>query len=194
VEVLRVTHFWQDARYSIRVLRKAPAVTLVAVVSLALGIGANSAIFSLINALILRSLPVRDPQQLVTVSTVVGDVSDRSGKKGLSLPMLEEIEKRQQVFSGMLAWGEGLATIQVNGTNYPGSLTAVSGSYFSVLAVQPLLGRLITQEDVGTPVAVLDYRCWQRRYNSAPDVVGRAIRVDGRPLTIIGVTPKSSPA
>jgi predicted permease len=111
--------------------------------------------------------------------------------------MLEEIQKHQQVFSGIFGWsGGGLNNFEANGVRYAASLTAVTGDYFSTLGVQPLLGRLITPDDVGlktgsvAPVAVLDYRCWQERYGGDPAVVGKTIRVDDRPLTIIGVTPK----
>ena len=91
----------QDLRYAVRVLMKTPVVTAVAIVSLALGIGANTAIFSILNALFLRSLPVRDPQQLVAISTISPD--GHNGKDPLSLPMFQEIRQRQQVFSGMFA-------------------------------------------------------------------------------------------
>src|SRR5258708_24790057 len=102
--LMTMSPFWQDARYAFRVLVKTPAVTIVAVVSLALGIGANTAIFSLINALILRSLPVRDPQQLVSVSTISPENKEHDP---LSLPLLEEIRKHQQLFSNMLPWSGG---------------------------------------------------------------------------------------
>src|SRR5258708_3257487 len=135
--LMTMSPFWQDVRYAFRVLVKTPAATIVAVVSLALGIGANTAIFGLINALILRSLPVRDPEQLVSVSTISPDNQE---KEPLSLPIFEEIRKHQQVFSSMLAWsGGGMSNFEVNGVKYAASLTAVSGDYFSALGVQPLL-------------------------------------------------------
>ncbi len=187
---------WQDLRYAVRVLLKSPMVTAVAIVSLALGIGANTAIFSILDALFLRSLPVRDPQQLVAISTISPDV--QNGKDPLSLPMFEEIRQRQQVFSGMFAWsGGGMSNFEANGVKYAASLDTVSGDYFSTLGIQPLLGRLITPNDVALKagssarVAVLGYRCWQLRYNSDPNVIGKIIRVDGIALTIIGVTPKN---
>src|SRR2546426_10276445 len=96
---------WQDMRYAVRVLAKTPVVTAVAIVSLALGIGANTAIFSILNALFLRSLPVRGPQQLVAISTIGPD--GQNEKDPLSLPMFEEMRQRQHILSGMFAWSGG---------------------------------------------------------------------------------------
>ncbi|PYT28627.1 MAG: hypothetical protein DMG57_14150 [Acidobacteria bacterium] len=187
---------WQDMRYAVRVLAKTPVVTAVAIVSLALGIGANTAIFSILNALFLRSLPVRAPRQLVAISTISPD--GQNGKDPLSLPMFEEIRQRQQVFSGMFAWsGGGMNNFEANGVKYAASLETVSGDYFSTLGIRLLLGRLITRSDVASQagssarVAVLSYHYWQLRYNGDPEIIGKSIRVDGIPLTIIGVTPKS---
>jgi len=187
--------FGQNLGYTFRALRKSPAVTIAAVVSLALAIGANTAIFSLINALILRSLPVRDPQELVTLSTTN---PGQGPKEGLSLAMFDEIRRNQQVFSSMFAWfGDyPLVSLEANGEMFVGALDGVSGEYYSTLGIRPLLGRLITPDDVSlhagssASVAVLDYRCWQRRFHGDPGVLGKTIRVDGEPLTIIGVTPE----
>jgi putative ABC transport system permease protein len=191
-----MSQFWQDLRYAIRVLAKSPVVTAVAIVSLALGIGANTAIFGILNALFLRSLPVRDPQQLVAISTINPD--GQNGKDSLSLPMFQEIRQRQHAFSGMFAWsGGGMSNFEANRVRYAAGLDTVSGDYFSTLGIQPLLGRLITPNDVAlrggssARVAVLSYHCWQLRYNGDPEVIGKSIRVDGIPLTIVGVTPKS---
>jgi predicted permease len=183
---------WRDARYTIRVLIKSPVVTTVAVVSLALGIGANTAIFSLINALVLRPLPVHDPQQLVSISLLSPD--SQTDNDPLSMPMFEEIERNQQVFLGMFAWSEPMATFESDGTRYAAGLNRVTGDYFSTLGVRPLLGRLITPEDgaleIAAHVAVLHYRFWQTRYNGDPTVIGKTILVNGHPFTIIGVTTK----
>jgi hypothetical protein len=185
-----------DIRYSVRMLVKSPVTTAVAILSLALGIGANTAIFSLLNALILRQLPIRDPGRLVRISTMTLASPDRTG--GLSLVMYEQIRKNQRVFSGLFAWtGGGVVRVEANGVKYVASLTTVSGEYFSTLGIQPLLGRGIAPEDLNldrglpAPVAVIDYRCWQRRYHGDPAVIGKTIRVEDRPLTIVGVTPKS---
>ncbi len=188
--------FRQDVRYAVRVLVKDRVVTIFAIASLAMSIGVSTALFSLMNALMLRSLPVREPQQLVAISTVRPDGQSRYD--ALSLRTFQEIGRGQRVFSGMFAWnGNIIANFEANGARYPANLNEVSGDAFAVLGVQPLLGRLIGPEDVGreagspAPIAVLDYRCWQRRYYGDPAVVGKAIRVNGQALTIIGVTPKS---
>jgi len=164
-----MSQLWQDLRYAARVLAKTPVVTAVAIVSLALGIGANTAIFSILNALFLRSLPVRNPHQLVAISTISPD--GQNEKDPLSLPMFEEIRQHQQVFSNMFAWdGGGMNNFEANGVKYAASLESVSGEYFSTLGIQPFLGRLITPSDVASRtgssarVAVLGYRCWQLRY------------------------------
>ncbi|HXX22704.1 MAG TPA: ABC transporter permease, partial [Terriglobia bacterium] len=186
---------WQDIRFGLRMLAKSPGFTTVAVLTLALGIGANTAIFSLINTLILRALPVRNPEQLVAIATVSPDAAN--GKDRLSLPMFEEIVRHQQVFSSLFAWGGGgMIDYEANGVKYAGAVDTVSGDYFSTLGVQPFAGRLLGPSDVGlesgspAPVAVISYACWQRRYNSDPAVVGKRIRANDHPLTIIGVAPK----
>lgn len=190
-----MTRFWQDFRYSLRLLGKSPVVTAIAIISLALGIGANTAVFSLINSLILRSLPVRDPGQLVSILTI--DPDDKEGHR-LSLGMFEEIRKHKELFSGVFSWNGGwLANLEANGSKYRGVVGAVSGDYFSTLGVRPFLGRFIRPEDValdaGTSnqVAVISYFCWQQHYNGDPHVLGQTIRLEDRALTIIGVTPRN---
>ncbi|MBV9767253.1 MAG: ABC transporter permease [Acidobacteriaceae bacterium] len=183
--------------YTCRLLLKSPVVTAVAVISIALGIGANTAIFSLMNALMLRPLPVSEPNQLVSVSTVIAD--DPNGDEGFSSIMAQEITKSQQVFSSVLSYFDlgDMSTFEANGIRFAGSLDQVDGNYYSTLGVQPFLGRLIRPSDVardeGTsePVAVITYRCWESRYDADPAIVGKTIRIDGRPSAIIGVSPKS---
>jgi predicted permease len=183
---------WQDLRYGLRILGKAPGFTTVAILSLALGIGASTAIFTLINALLLRELPVRQPEQLVELS-----VRRLEGQVPFSYPMFRELERGQRVFSNLMAWsGGGLHNVEVNGTLSQDTLVSVSGNYYSELGVSPLLGRLITPEDANaqsgstSQVAVLGYGFWQRRFGAATDVVGRQIRIEGQSFTIVGVTRK----
>jgi predicted permease len=187
---------WRDARYGARMLVKTPVVAAVAIFSIALGIGANTTIFSLLNALILRPLPIREPGQLVRLSTTTPVNPDREGS--LSLTMYQQIREHQRVFADLFAWtGGGIVNIEANGVKYAASISTVTGEYFSTLGIQPLLGRLIGPDDLslngGSPaaVAVIDYGCWQRRYHGDPAVVGKIIRVEDRPLTIIGVTPET---
>src|SRR5258708_16271814 len=178
-----------DIRYSLRMLVRNPVTTTVAILSLSFGIGANTAIFSLMNALILRPLPIRDPGQLVHLSTTMPRDPDR--ESSLSLAMYQQIRKDQRVFSHLFAWtGGGIVNIEANGAKYAASMSTVTGEYFSTLGIQPRLGRLITPDDLsldaGSPaaVAVIGYGCWQRRYNGDGAVIGKTIRVEDRPLTI----------
>src|SRR6266480_3068856 len=184
--------FLQSLRYTVRVLAKSPVFTIVAILSLALGIGANTAIFTLINALLLRDLPVRHPERLVYLSAV------RQGKKiTFSYPMFREVERGQRVFSGMIGWGgEWTPNVEVNGVLSKDRVLAVTGNCYSELGASPFLGRLLTSEDenlsggANSQVAVIGYEFWQRRFGAAPDVVGKQIRIEGHPFTIIGVTRK----
>jgi predicted permease len=183
---------WQNLRYTLRVLGKNPGFTAVALLSLVLGIGANTAIFTLVNALLLRDLPVRQPEQLVQLSAVRWE-----GKIPFSYPMFREVERDQRVFSGLIGWGgPGMSNVEVNGVFSRNHVLAVTGNCYSELGVAPLLGRLLTPEDSNpssgtTPqVAVIGYEFWQWRFGSAVDVVGKQIRVEGHPFTIIGVTRK----
>jgi MacB-like periplasmic core domain len=182
---------WQNLRYSLRALRKNPVFTAVAVLSLALGIGANTAIFTLINALLLRDLPVPHPERLVELSVVRQD-----HKIPFSYPMFRELERGQGVFSGLIGWGGGIPNVEVNGTLFQNQVLTVTSNYYSELGVTPLLGRLLTSEDVNPhagstfQVAVIGYEFWQRRFGSAPDVVGKQIRIEGHAFTIVGVTRK----
>ena len=185
-----------DIRYSVRTLLRSPVTTGVAILSLTLGIGANTAIFSLMNAVVLRPLPIPNPAQLVTLSTATPVNPER--EESLSLAMIQQLRKDRRVFSSLFAWsGGGIDNVEADGVKYVASITTVSGEYFAALGIQPLLGRFIAPSDLnldsGSPadVAVIDYGCWQHRYNGDPSVLGKTIRVDGHPLTIIGVTPES---
>ncbi len=187
---------WQQARYACRVLLKSPGVTSVAIISLALGIGANTAIFSLINALILRPLPVPHPENIVALATLSAD--DQKGSQAFTLPMFQALATDQQVFSGLFAWfGGAIDNFEANGVRFAAALDQVTGDYFSTLGIPQLLGRTITPADVAlysgfsSRVAVLSYRCWQQRYNGDPAVIGKTLRIEDKPYTIVGVMPKS---
>jgi predicted permease len=188
----------QDIRYGLRVLLKNPAFTIVAVLTLALGIGANTAIFSLINAVMLKMLPVTAPSQLV----VVGDpelVHNRSlgdpSVKLFSYPLYRELSAGNQVFSGLLASGEvhnlPLSIAGSSDTRVTGVL--VSGNYFSVLGVNSILGRTISPDDDTAanahPVVVLSYAFWKEKFAQDPNVVGRSVNINKHPFTVIGVAP-----
>lgn len=182
-----MTLLWQNLRYAIRGLGNDPGLAIVSVLSLALAIGANTAIFSLLDALLLRDLPVQHPERLVELSVV-----RRGDKIMFSYPMFREIERGQKVFSGLIGWSFGEQTnVQLHGELFQATVRSVTGNYYSVLGTTPLLGRLITPSDKETsPVAVISYEFWHRRFGGAPDVVGKNIAIEGQPYTVIGVTRK----
>src|SRR5919199_1012252 len=188
----------QDVRYGFRVLRKSPGFTLVAVVTLALGVGANTAIFQLIDAVRLRTLPVKDPQELVGVQ-----LADTKGERGnfsteypaVTNPIWEQIRDRQQAFSGVFAWGTDDFNLSQGGEARLARGLWVSGDFFNVLGVRPELGRLFNSEDdrkgCGSPGVVLSHAFWRREFGGDPTVVGRQMRLEGRPFQVVGVTPAS---
>ncbi|MFL6550414.1 MAG: ABC transporter permease, partial [Povalibacter sp.] len=191
---------WQDIRYGFRVLRKSPAFTLVAVLTLALGIGANTAIFTLINAVMLKMLPVRDVERLVVVGDPTAAHSRSEGTprtEFFSYPLYKEFRDRNNVFESMLAAGEvnRVRVAKQSGTQVADDVLGVivSGNYFTVLGVNALAGRtLFESDDVvrgGNPVAVISYSMWRARFNSDPSVIGDTLRLNGYPFTIVGVTP-----
>jgi hypothetical protein len=164
-----VEHLGQDLRYAVRMLRKSPGFTAVVVLSLALGIGANTAIFSLIDALLLRMLPVRNPQQLV----VLRPMSKRGEDVGFSYPLFVQARDRGQVFSGILAAANGAGSREMVRSE-PGSrpekanVQLVSGESFQVLGVNAVIGRVLAPTDDRTPgahpLAVISYVFWERRF------------------------------
>jgi predicted permease len=182
----------QTLRYTLRGLQKSPGFTTVAILSLALGIGANTAIFTLINALLLRDLPVLHPEQLVQLKAARPD-----SKVPFSYPMLRELERHQRVFTGLVGWGgRGMENVEANGVFSREHISSVTGNCFSELGATPLLGRLFIPADSdpssgsSSQVAVLGYAFWQRRLAGSLDVIGKQIRVEGHPFTIVGVTRK----
>jgi len=184
--------FWQSLALHSPGSGQESVFTTVAILSLALGIGANTAIFTLINALILRDVPVRQPERLVYLSAV-----RLANKINLSYPMFREVERGQRVFSGMIGWGGNwMANVEVNGELSKDRVLSVTANCYSELGASPFLGRLLTSEDenlsggTNSQVAVIGYEFWQRRFGAAPDVVGKQIRIEGHPFSIIGVTRK----
>jgi putative ABC transport system permease protein len=187
---------WQDIRHSLRLLRINPSFTTVAILSLALGIGANTAIFQLLDAVRLRTLPVKDPQQLAIVR--IGNRNWTSGRQqgrysDISNPQWEQIRENQEGFSSIFAWAESSFNLAARGEYRPAHGMYVSGDFFKVLETQPLIGRLLSAEDdrrgCGAQAAVISYAFWQHEYNGDPSVVGRKITLDGNPFPIVGVTP-----
>jgi putative ABC transport system permease protein len=187
---------WHDLRYSVRVLLKSPGFTAVAVLSLALGIGANTAIFQLLDVLRLKSLPVSKPEQLAEVRIV-----DMEGARGsfdsqyptVTNPIWEQIRDEQQVFSGISAWGAARFNLAEGGEVRPARGLYVSGDFFRVLGVPPVLGRVFTASDdvrgCGTPGVIISNAFWQREYGGDKNVIGRKLTLSRHPFEIIGVTP-----
>jgi predicted permease len=182
----------QDLRYAIRTFRKSPVFVGVAVLSLAFGIGANTAIFTLVDQVLLRLLPVKDPQQLVLLWGRGPHYGSNNGRYKLSYPMYEDFRDHNQVFSGMFCRWETSMSVSSDGRTERVDGELVSGTYFPVLGVGAALGRLFTAEDDKTPgaapYAVLSYRYWLGRYAGSPTVIGKKVIVNGYPLTIIGVS------
>jgi predicted permease len=186
--------------FAIRSLLKTPVVTTIAVLSVALGIGANVAIFSIFNQALMRPLPVHEPDRLVNL-VAPGPRSGRlaCGSAGtcdsiFSYPMFRDLERVQTPFTGIAAHRYFGAAVAYAGTSEGGDATLVSGSYFSVLGLTPHLGRLIGPVEDLQPgsgqVVVLSYDYWQRRFGARSDVIDQQVRVNGQPMTIVGVAPQ----
>jgi predicted permease len=186
----------QNVRYALRQLRKYPGFTAIAVLTLAVGIGANASIFSLVDQVLLKQLPVREPDRLVMLKFVGSDVGHTDSWGGgdniqFSYPMYRDLRDQNSVFEGMLAVFP--AQVGVQWRNAPSLVRSemVSGNYFSVLGVSPLLGRLFVPEDSGTrgasPLVVLSYLYWRDHLASDPSVVNQSLLINGSPYTIIGV-------
>ncbi len=179
----------QDLRYGVRMLLKQPGFTLIAVLTLALGIGANTAIFSLVNAVFLRQLPVQEPQRLVFGF----GGRPNSPWSVISYPNYVDYRDRNEVFTGLAAYGS--ISVSLSSDERPELVNGVivTGNYFDVLGVGAKLGRTISPADDQTPnahpVVVIGHRLWQRRFNGANDVVGQHLKVNGYDFTVIGVTP-----
>ncbi len=192
----------QDVRYTARVLRNSPGFAVVAMLSMALGIGANTAIFSLVDALLLRSLPVENPGELMTVgdATRTGAVSAGSPRTDFfSYPFYQEFRAKNTVFSDVYATGRseqlnlaGGGRDAVDGSRVRPRF--VTGNFFAVLGVNALIGRTFTDEEVrkegGAPVMVISYGYWERQFGRNPAVIGRKLTINGSSFTVIGVTPK----
>ena len=184
---------FQDLRFALRQLRKAPSFTATALLTLALGIGANTAIFSLVNSLLLKPLPVPNPEQIATLVP-----RENNGPLGQGLSWNEYKQVRSQSgrsFSDVFAWTLNLDGLAVKGQQPERIVTAyVSGNFFEGLGLKPAAGRLFLRSEgeiLGhDPVIVLGYDYWQQRFNGDPNVVGRPVTLDGHPVTIIGVAPK----
>ncbi|MGH9747206.1 MAG: ABC transporter permease [Candidatus Acidiferrales bacterium] len=189
--------FWQDVRYGLRMLARNPAFSAIAVLTLALGIGANTAIFSLTDQILLRRLPVQHPEQLVLLRSpgtnqghMWSDSSDDSGM--FSYPVYKDLRDSNQAFSGLLARFPAAVSISGQGSTERALAEVVSGNYFETLGVQPAIGRVFNSNDETTlaanPVAVLSYGYWTRHFGGDPGILNKQIVVNGTSLTVVGVT------
>jgi predicted permease len=188
---------FQDLRFAVRMLLKNKSFTAVAVLSLALGIGANTAIFQLLDAVRLRTLPVKAPQELAEVRMsdmkgARGGVSDRPTVTNL---IWEQIRERQQAFAGIFAWGTDSVNLAPGGEVRSARMLYVSGDFFNTLGVQPALGRLITTADdqrgIDEPGLVISHAFWQHEYGGDANVIGRKLTLGDHSFEIIGVTPST---
>jgi predicted permease len=174
---------WRDVRYAMRTLRKSPGFTTVSVLTLALGIGATTAIFSLLDAVLLKSLPVRNPQELVLL------------RSGGQYPVFQAFRQHTDIFVDLFA-SSGVTPLDVeiqNGARERTDVSLVSGSYFSTFGLQAAIGRTFTSTDDSAPgahpVAVASYGYWERRFGRDPAILNQVVRISGAPITIIGVAP-----
>src|SRR5690348_2874234 len=195
----------QDVRYAFRMLRKSPGFTAVAILTLALGIGANTAIFSLINAVMLRNLPVKNPQQLVLFQWEADkwpppfSMTGWQARFAFSYEQFKEFSEQNKVMSSVFAFvplgfNDQDTTVGINGEPTLADGMMVTGQYFSGLGVTPLLGRGLTDadENPGAPrAAVISYAYWTRRFAQDPAIIGKNVTLNGIPFTIVGVTPQN---
>lgn len=188
----------KDVRYALRGLGKSPGFTAIVLVSLTLGIGANTAIFTLINAVMLRSLPVRSPNELVTVGDASRPTARLLGESLaniFSYPLYERLRDESRVFNGLLASGRSgrLDVTVANSAPHQAQGRLVSGNYFEVLGVSPIARRTFSsQEDQpigGNPVVVISYDYWVNRFGRSADALGTTLRINGSPFTVMGVAP-----
>jgi predicted permease len=187
--------FWQDLRFGLRILAKNPGFTVIAILTLALGIGANTAIFSLTDQVLLRLLPVERPEELVVLHSPgpkTGHTwSDSDGGASFSYPLYKELRAHSEVFTGLLARFAIDVNVSGQGQTEHANGELVSGNYFEVLGVRPALGRVFTSEDEtspgANPLAVLSYGYWTRRLGADPGVLNKQFTVNGTLLTVVGV-------
>jgi putative ABC transport system permease protein len=191
-----LAHLGKDVRYGLRALRLNPGFAAIAILSLALGIGANTSIFQLLDAVRLRTLPVSNPQELVVVK--VSNSKGRSGDFRGSFPMFtnaiwEHIRDGQRAFSGMAAWNSISFNLAAGGRTRLVRGMYVNGDFFQTLGVQPVQGRLFSSADdhsgCGLPGAVISYAFWQKEFGGGASAVGSKLNIEGHPVEIVGVTP-----
>jgi putative ABC transport system permease protein len=183
--------FAQDVRYGLRMLRKSPGFTAVAVLTLALGIGANTAIFSVVNSFLFRPLPIRAPEQIVSLAFQQGQ---QPLTTAFSVPDIQDFSSPSaDVLSDIIGYQIGYEGLAVNGAAQPILINYVTGNYFPALGITPRLGRFIMPSEGkvagADPVLVLGYSYWKTRFGGDPNVLGKKVTINGTPVTVIGVAP-----
>ena len=183
--------FLRDLKYSLRMLARTPGFTAVAVLTLALGIGANTAIFTLLDQVLLRLLPVKDPQQLVLLTMRGHHYGNNWGGNAISYPMFRDFREHNEVFSDMFCRFPAAASLSFGQQAERVAVELVSGTYFSTLGVNPALGRILTPEDdlvpSGHPYVVLNYNYWKSRFAGDPQIVGKSLILNDYKMTVVGV-------
>jgi len=182
---------FRDLKYTYRTLARTPGFTAVAVLTLALGIGANTAIFSLLDQVLLRLLPVKDPQQLVLLTMKGRHYGSNWGGNAISHPMFRDFRDHNEVFSDMFCRFPTSASLSFGQQSERVSVELVSGTYFSTLGVVPAIGRILTSEDdvvpSGHPFVVLNYNFWKTRFAGDPQIVGKTLNLNNYKMTVVGV-------
>ncbi len=190
----------QNLRYAFRQLRKSPGFAFTVILTLGLGIGANAAVFTLFDQVLLRFLPVQQPKQLVRfiwTGNFSGSISSFGGgaENYFSYPMFKDLRDKNQVFSGILAADKANVGVNWNNQAEDADAEVISGNYFQLLGLQPALGRLLTPQDDtaknANPQLVLSYAYWKSRFSASPAVIGQSVRINGYPFTIVGVAPEN---
>src|SRR5271169_2566684 len=187
---------WNDLRFGLRTLRRSPVFTAVAVLSLALGIGANTSIFSLLSQVMFQLLPVAEPERLVVFHTEgqrEGSSSSDNHEAVFSYPMYKDLRDRNQVFEGVIARSSAAVAFSYGGQTERARAELVSGNFFEVLGVKAALGRVLTSDDDRAPgahpVIVLGYGYWKRRFGASLSLLNQKVIVNGHPMVVIGVAP-----
>ena len=188
-----MTSLWPDVRYSFRAIRRSPLFASVAILSLALGIGANTAIFTLMDQIMLRQLPIKNPGQLVMLFQRGAHNGNNMGARMHSYPMYQDIQQKAAPFSEVLCRRLVAASVSIDNQTERVSTEMVSGNFFSMLGVKAAAGRVFNSQDddrvfMGHPVVVLSYDYWDTRFARDPHVVGKKILVNNYPMTMVGVS------